>query len=287
MFKVDFHVVPPLENYDWGGKPIQLGLNGFVQFLNASLALQLSHFWMDSKNSNFNLKPKGTFGLSEEDIFALSNVVWPGRSQVLRTNYATFFLDGAHTPSSMANCVQWYQKISPTLFNDKNVKCCRILVFNMASERDCKKMLEALHSCDFDIAIFVPNFVSINTDASSDHRNFTISEDKQISHSHRLKNLWMEIHNENDRCYAVNFKCIQDVINWLESGSTCSKEMLPFYPPSLLKADQIQVLITGSLHLVGGFLSILDPSLSMKSYKGTLKNLVADQYKKSTMPGAP
>ena len=51
FFQVVLSIAPPLEKYAWGGRPIQLGLSGYVQFLNASLALQLSHYWINAKGS--------------------------------------------------------------------------------------------------------------------------------------------------------------------------------------------------------------------------------------------
>lgn len=48
-FQTKLYIVPPLESYGWGSRPLQLGLAGNVQYRNASLALQLSQYWIDSQ----------------------------------------------------------------------------------------------------------------------------------------------------------------------------------------------------------------------------------------------
>lgn len=40
----------------------------------------------------------------------LRDTEWPGRSQVLRRGHLTWYLDGAHTSSSMQACVRWFRQ---------------------------------------------------------------------------------------------------------------------------------------------------------------------------------
>lgn len=49
FFQSPLYLVPPLENYGWGAQPLQLGLAGNVQYCNASLALQLAQYWINSQ----------------------------------------------------------------------------------------------------------------------------------------------------------------------------------------------------------------------------------------------
>jgi len=43
----------------------------------------------------------------------LSKVVWPGRAHMfVDSTVLKFFLDGAHTTESIANCLSWFLKVS-------------------------------------------------------------------------------------------------------------------------------------------------------------------------------
>ena len=89
-----------------------LGIAGPHQLLNASLALRVCQHLIPMLPSC----PKPfTPSLA---LAALSSTRWPGRTQLLLwrhpfssslTPQICFFLDGAHTPKSMAVCLQWYQ----------------------------------------------------------------------------------------------------------------------------------------------------------------------------------
>lgn len=41
-------------------------------------------------------------------LLGLRDTEWPGRTQVLRRGPVTWYLDGAHTASSVQACVRWY-----------------------------------------------------------------------------------------------------------------------------------------------------------------------------------
>ena len=140
------------------GRKIEVGIPGDHQLDNASLALSLSHLFLDyysshNNNNNININNnmknnvyknnmkeekekngyKGresapVFKLSKEDISGLQRVSWPGRSQKIiyqinNNNYnnidnnnnnnkriINFYLDGAHTPVSIAKCMNWFLK---------------------------------------------------------------------------------------------------------------------------------------------------------------------------------
>ena len=65
----------------------------------------------------------------------------------------------------------------------------------------------------------------------------------------------------------VALSCIQDALQW----AACSKDTHmpapsvadPTPPEASRTADHIQVLITGSLHLVGGVIKVLDTKLAL------------------------
>lgn len=56
------------------------------------------------------------------------------------------------------------------------------------------------------------------------------------------------------------FTCISDVVRWCDSSFPPSESAPPpdsATPPELVTAERVQVLVTGSLHLVGATMSVL------------------------------
>ncbi|XP_071518800.1 folylpolyglutamate synthase, mitochondrial-like isoform X1 [Panulirus ornatus] len=179
--KCRLFVVPPLESYGWGTQPLQLGLAGSVQYGNASLALQLSQYWISSqlKESSTNIRSASTpsssyeglkvaapFTLSDVELCGLKSAVWPGRSQVMSCGPFTYFIDGAHTITSMQACVNWFLKTA-SHHTPHDAKVYRVLIFNTTGDRDPESFLQLLAPCNFDLAVFTTNLVTTSMSASS------------------------------------------------------------------------------------------------------------------------
>ena len=131
-------MVPEYETYTFPkGSTPELPVDLPAYRTNASLAIQLSHAWLryaqannkqnivkkktlNGLNGNIRLDSKYDNRLKEteegpliktvpnETVKALSECRWPGRYHVIRSNYATFYLDGAHTKESMDICAKWF-----------------------------------------------------------------------------------------------------------------------------------------------------------------------------------
>lgn len=65
-----------------------------------------------------------------------------------------------------------------------------------------------------------------------------------------------------------SFPCVRHALSWATQGKDADISVkdpnasIPDIPASLEDADHIQVLVTGSLHLVGAILSVLDPNMN-------------------------
>lgn len=144
LLQCPLYVVPDFKTYLFppGSKMKQLPVELEAYCMNMSLAVQLAHAWMRIKNKTDSLSLKRvpnkeskyiieemsseiiprhickSNNVHTEDLFVkdipldtllgLKNFRWPGRFQTLHTNYAKFYLDGAHTKESMELCAEWF-----------------------------------------------------------------------------------------------------------------------------------------------------------------------------------
>lgn len=115
----------------------------------------------------------------------------------------------------------------------------KILVFNTTGDRDSKKLLNILRSQNkFDCVCFVPN---ISTVENSNRK------DIQTTHNINQQLERAEMHNTNWKslCRAENQCCNSNVFSSiLEAFEYIQKEYGNNY-------KEIDVLVTGSLHLIG------------------------------------
>jgi len=74
--------------------------------------------------------------------------------------------------------------------------------------------------------------------------------------------------NGRESCMRTElFGSILDALHWITQGKDASLPQVIMNVPSvglLREADHLQVLCTGSLHLVGGVLALLEPDISDK-----------------------
>ena len=221
--------------------------------MNASLALQMTNLWLNKKNNNKYqisslITKDGTFAdvfpLSNSVISGLSKCVWPGRCQILRKNNIIYFLDGAHTLESLQNCGKWFAKESQRLVTSNRL--VRAVVFNCTGDRNTEQLIKALDT-EFDIAVFCPNRVTNIKNMDSDNSNFTVTTDKEREVCDNNARVWSR---HWDKTVIAKHSCISEAIKFI-ADKTQKEKALP-----------VHVLVTGSIHLVGGVLSVIDPDMT-------------------------
>jgi len=263
--------VPPLCSHHWPSlEPPTPGLQGEVQSHNASLAVALaSHFLQAHSKPDQSHYPPVThqpgqllpvlcpLQLSSAVSRGLEVTRWPGRNQVVRRKKVEYYLDGAHTEESMLVCVDWFSKAC-VVKNQTTVY--RVLLFNATGDRDVKTLLGPLTNLDLDLVIFCTN-LSKHKD-SVDQQNFTTNEQMQLDKCEIHLSSWIQLQSDmvdQKSVPGIVIPCINDALLWATAGRDA--DLPPPYgdpstshptPPSLLKADLVQLLVTGSLHLVGG-----------------------------------
>ncbi|XP_017296613.1 folylpolyglutamate synthase, mitochondrial [Kryptolebias marmoratus] len=293
-------VCPQLDQYQVDSGPLSLGLAGQHQRSNASLALQLSHTWLqkrcgpDESSSvcdleNFSVSQAASFEPGTIMVKGLADTVWPGRTQTLKHGAVTYFLDGAHTMRSMQACVQWFREAAAQHERTASGPVARVLLFNATGERDSAAMLKLLQPFRFDFAVFCPNITEAIASCNADQQNFNVSVENMLTRCLDNERSW-RLHNKqgDDEAAALLislplvperkadtlvFPCILSALQWITQGrdpvlTGPDKTVLPVKPSFVAKAAplcdaaEIHVLVTGSLHLVGGVLKHLDPESS-------------------------
>jgi len=184
-------------------------------------------------------------------------------SGAARNSSLVFYLDGAHSPESMEICAKWFshvtnddRRIPSSAEQSQSSKSLKILLFNCMSVRDPMRLLPHLLDAStqkgvhFDLALFVPNQSQYNKLGSN---TSAPAEPEQIDLSWQLslQTVWEKllqdkgIGSPNSSDTSKVFASLPLAIEWLrknaqENGST-----------------SFQVLVTGSLHLVGDVLRLI------------------------------
>ncbi|XP_003737634.2 folylpolyglutamate synthase, mitochondrial-like [Galendromus occidentalis] len=259
------YCVPSLHLYDTKETFVKLGIPGKVQMENASLAIQLAHFWIKKNDPlrfphvewgvtpredvwNFSYAETDRtlarpFALPKATMEGLTQCRWPGRCQLLVQGNTSYFLDGAHTLESMEECARWFVKCHKTAS-----KRYKILVFHCTGDRNNQTLLSHLGGSEFDCAIFTPTRTHIESSISSDNSNFTVNIEKERMKCLDDEQVFLKLVRE--RPVQTNVvSCVAEAVHLIRM---ISKEKLE-------KSIKVSALVTGSLHLVGNTLSIIDP----------------------------
>lgn len=258
---VDVH--PALINNE-----VTLGLSADFQKTNASVAIAAAAAHLRSLGHTSIEDPVASspIPLPEKFKTGLEKVRWPGRCETRHEAGVAWYIDGGHTLDSIEMTGSWFADQIKASKNS-NTSQRRVLVFNQQT-RDAKALVKALHEAlvagigadpsTTDVAnIFThvifctnktynagykPDLVSINTNRA---------EVDELAVQKALGQAWAEI----DPSASISIhSSIEDAINdarkhaqkWRNvSGQDSSTYETP-------------VLITGSLHLVGGAIDVLE-----------------------------
>ncbi|KAJ5604262.1 hypothetical protein N7537_007218 [Penicillium hordei] len=216
------------------------------QRTNASLAIRLSLSLLDK------LKVPVDFGLErlpEQFIQGLENIVWRGRCDTITTEKQIWHLDGAHTEDSLKLATSWFARVSrPQSVQSSDTP--RVLIFNQQSKRDAEMLLRTVHSeaynncnLNFQYALFCTNVTYKDNAYKADfvNRNVDPKELKSLSLQRCLAELW---HQLDPITEIAALESIEEAIEYAKNIA-CN-------------VDKTMIFVTGSFHLVGGALSVLE-----------------------------
>lgn len=257
---VDLHVIdvhPSLASDE-----IKLGLSAEFQKMNASVAIAAAAAHLRALGHSSVPDPtiSPAIDLPVEFIQGLQQVRWPGRCEVRREEHVAWHIDGGHTLESIEVTGRWFaEQIKSTTESPASTQGVpRILIFNQQT-RDANALAEALHaalqhgivsgkSSPFTHVIFTtnqtfsegykPDLVSINTNQQDVD---TLAVQKALA------NTWAKI----DPSAEVH------VLRTIEEAVKTARAIArDFLNPEA--NSKVMVLVTGSLHLVGGMLEVLE-----------------------------
>ncbi|KLU81349.1 tetrahydrofolylpolyglutamate synthase [Magnaporthiopsis poae ATCC 64411] len=231
---------------------------------NATLAIALAGEAMRRLDPGFWEKGGGegsggdAAALPKEFVDGIEKVVWRGRCEVKREEGIHWHLDGAHTLDSLVLAGGWFAT------EVENRPGPRILIFNQQSRAQAPEFLAELYQAaksrdgrGFDRVIFCSNRTSPSTDFKRELINHTVdaAEVDKLTVQRAFATEWAGL----DPASTVSVVgSIHEAIE--EVCKTASSLQSPKAGGSLEggKAVAVQVLVTGSIHLVGGTLGILE-----------------------------
>ena len=257
-------ICPPLDEYQTvENRKMRLGINGEVQKLNASLALQICDYFI-SKTIDSSVDPTrrsmidpttttnqlyaNGFKLNNDYLDAIEECKWKGRFEVMNLkNKSTFYLDGAHTVESLNYCIDWFRSECRTIDERQTneEKLYKILIFNCTGCRDYGQLLSPLLSVGkFDMVCFTTNLKKIEdlNDTKSDmfYAAYCPSNQDELK-----ENVLSSLHFTGS---VKHFDCLEN----------CLKSIHMKNEENLSNNLKTKVLVTGSIHLIGGVISLLN-----------------------------
>lgn len=230
---------------------INLGLQGHFQKLNASLAVSVSAYHLDRLGYSGIPDPYDpASSLPPEYIRGLEVTHLGGRCD-MRTDPIlpdlTWYIDGGHTLESIEVAASW--------FADRTAKseregATRILLFNQQT-RDAPSLAKRLHdvlaaalndSYPFKHAIFCPNTTYQDAGYKADLVSINTNKDdvSSLRVQQELAKTWDGIDSQAD----------VHVVSTIEEAVEEARK--------ISNGRKVEVLATGSLHLVGGLIEVLE-----------------------------
>jgi folylpolyglutamate synthase len=243
-----------------GTSQVKLGLAGDFQYTNASVAVAAAaEFLRKTGVANISenvmsepLPAKFKTGLEETRL--------GGRCETRFEKNVAWYIDGGHTLESIRLAGQWFaSRIHADSSSDLAAKKPRILIFNQQT-RDSTALARALHetlaaalgsgtpfthalfctNITYKQAGFRPDLVSMNTNA----------DDLELLRVQKsLAAAWNEI---DPNAETQVFGTIEEAVNFARDVAAQERKVV--------QKDEAPVMtfVTGSIHLVGGFLDVIE-----------------------------
>ncbi|KAJ9151700.1 Folylpolyglutamate synthase [Coniochaeta hoffmannii] len=218
--------------------------DALFQKRNASLGIVLAEEALRRVDPGFQRGGR----LSREFVDGIEKVVWRGRCEILEEGKVRWHVDGAHTVDSLRLAGKWFAG------ECKGRNGPRALIFNQQGRTEAVDFLEGLYngskSADgrsFDHVVFCTNVTYAETGYKRDfvNRQYDPEAIQKLTQQRMFAEKWSQL---DPSAKVTVLPSIEGAINHVrELASDLDGE-----------GDTVQAFITGSLHLVGGALGILE-----------------------------
>lgn len=221
-----------------GVELLTLGIPGAVQTQNALLAVELAGEWLAQHNvlSRDERAAISSGSLPSEFATGLTSACYEGRSQTIRDGNVTWFLDGGHTIESVDAGSAWFASV-------RNPSIPTVLVFNQQL-RDPEPLLAR-------IALAVPSVTHAYFTTNTTYRGGTFLPDLVLINTSADEVEQLVVQKRGQTAWAAADPAAATQVFLSIEGTVDAVRGLAARGP-------VQVFVTGSLHLVGGLLVVLD-----------------------------
>lgn len=234
------------------GSELKLGLDGDFQYTNANIAVGVAAEFLRRRGEQDIPADIFSSPLPEKFRTGLEKARLGGRCETRREKTVSWYIDGGHTLESIRVAGEWF---ASKLVDDAESQKPRVLIFNQQT-RDSVALARALHQTlaevlgsaqPFTHAIFCTNVTYKNAGYRPDlvSVNANASEVEKLSVQHTLAESWKEI---DPKAQTLVFSTIEEAVDFVRDLSKQSPDDGP----------AVKTLVTGSLHLVGGFLDVIE-----------------------------
>jgi folylpolyglutamate synthase len=263
--------LPALKSADF-----KLGLGGDFQKDNASLAIAVATSHLQTIGPTALIPTLSQLlesePLSSQFLKGLETASWPGRWETRIEGNIEWLIDGAHTTDSLEATANWYLEKLTEALNDENPPTSTMLIFNQ-QDRDAKALMR--------------RFISA-LDRNTPSLKFGYSRMQTVRLSFRQKLFTFAAF-----CTNIPFKDMVpadvDLVSQKEVAKvyeTMSANTLHMSFGSIEEAvelarkisqgdERVLVLVTGSLHLVGGLMKVLDRGLMIEATSSHISQPIA------------
>ncbi|KAH8883653.1 FolC bifunctional protein [Thozetella sp. PMI_491] len=211
---------------------------------NASLAVALAETALQKLDPSFSRDPAA---LPREFVDGLERVVWRGRCEVKDEGKAIWHIDGAHTTDSLKVAARWFVEEAAKRTGPK------VLIFNQQGRSEAIDFLDGICSTvksvdgvGFQHVIFCTNVTYAESGYKKDFVNhqYDPQEIAKLTAQRAFAEKWKVLDPTAD---TMAIPSIEEALNTARGIAEKLKD-----------GQTVQVFITGSLHLVGGALAILE-----------------------------
>ncbi|KAK1764768.1 Mur ligase [Phialemonium atrogriseum] len=228
-------------------KEVAIRPDANFQKKNASLGIALAETALQRLHPTFSPSPTS---LPQEFVDGLEQVVWRGRCEVKVDGRVVWHVDGAHTVDSLKMASRWFAGETAKRSGPK------VLIFNQQGRTEAVDFLEGVYNgtksadgSSFEHVIFCSNVTYAEAGYKRDFVNHQHDPKviAKLSQQRDFAQKWSSLDPSAD--VTVSSSIEEAITRVRELAKTMEGE-----------GDTVQALITGSLHLVGGALSILEGS---------------------------